>query len=67
MRWAKGANPLFNSAKISSIADAYTLIETFTREFGQLLLQGAGGEAKRKKLAEMDIQSNERLCETRYG
>lgn len=67
MRWAKGANPVFNSAKVSSIGDAYALVETFTREFGQLLIQGAGGEEKRKKLADMDIQSNERLCESRYG
>lgn len=67
MRWAKGANPVFNSAKVSSIGDAYALVETFTREFGQLLIQGAGGEEKRQKLVEVEIQSNERLCEARYG
>jgi len=67
MRWAKGANPVFNSAKVSSIGDAYALIETFTREFGQLLLQGAGGEEKRPKLPEQEIRANETLCETRFG
>ena len=67
MRWAKGANPVFNSAKVSSIGDAYALIETFTREFGQLLLQAAGGEEKRAKLPEQEIQSNETLCENRFG
>lgn len=67
MRWAKGANPVFNSAKVSTIGDAYALIETFAREFGQLLLNGAGGEDKRPKLPEQQIQANETLCESRFG
>lgn len=67
MRWAKGANPVFNSAKVSSIGDAYALSEIFTREFSRLLLQGAGGEEKRAKLPKQEIESNENLCETRFG
>lgn len=67
MRWAKGANPVTNSAKVSTIGHAYALIETFTREFGQLLLNGAGGEEKRPKLPEQQIQANETLCESRFG
>lgn len=67
LRWAKGANPIFNSAKVSSIGDAYALIETFTREFGQLLLNGVGGEEKRPKLPEQQIEANEALCESRFG
>lgn len=67
LRWAKGANPVTNSAKVSTIGDAYALIETFTREFGQLLLQGAGGPDKRQKLPDAQINANENMCEARYG
>lgn len=67
MRWAKGANPAFNSAKVSSIGDAYALLDTFTREFGQLLLQGSSKEKTRQKLADDRIAQNEALCDSRYG
>lgn len=67
MRWAKGANPVFNSAKVSSIGDAYALLDTFTREFGQLLLQGANKDKTRQKLADDRIAVNEALCDSRYG
>jgi hypothetical protein len=67
MRWAKGANPVTNSAKVSTIGDAYALIETFTREFGQLLMQGAGGPEKRQKLPDAQINVNEGICESRFG
>lgn len=67
MRWAKGANPVFNSAKVSSIGDAYDLVDTFARDFGNLLLQGASKVKTRKKLASALIAQNEALCETRYG
>ncbi|MEY2866425.1 MAG: hypothetical protein RIQ43_451 [Pseudomonadota bacterium] len=67
MRWAKGANPVTNSAKVSTIGDAYALIETFTREFGQLLMQGAGGPEKRQKLPDAQINVNEGMCKSRFG
>ena len=67
MRWAKGANPVFNSAKVSSIGDAYALLDTFTREFGQLLLQGTSKVKTRQKLTDDLITANETLCESRYG
>jgi len=67
MRWAKGANPVFNSAKVSSIGDAYALVDTFTREFGQLLLQGTSKVKTRQKLSSDLITANETLCESRYG
>jgi hypothetical protein len=67
MRWAKGANPVFNSAKVSSIGDAYDLVDTFTREFGQLLLQGTSKVKIRQKLPDDLIEANETLCESRYG
>ena len=67
MRWAKGANPVTNNAKVSTIGDAYALIETFTREFGQLLIQGTGGPEKRQKLPDAQINVNEDMCESRFG
>jgi hypothetical protein len=67
MRWAKGANPVFNSAKVSSIGDAYDLVDTFTREFGQLLLHGTSKVKVRQKLLNDLIEANESLCESRYG
>ncbi len=67
MRWAKGANPLLNSAKISTIGDAYDLVDTFAREFGKLLLQGTSKGDSRKKLPRELIAANETLCESRFG
>lgn len=67
MRWAKGANPIFNSAKVSTIGDAYELLDTFTREFGQLLLQGSSTVKTRNKLDAGRIAQNEAVCESRYG
>ena len=67
MRWAKGANPLFNSAKVSTIGDAYALLDTFAKEFTYWLVQDADGNGRRPKLAEDRIEANESLCEARYG
>jgi hypothetical protein len=67
MRWAKGANPVMNSAKVSTIGDAYELVGTFAREFGQLLLQGASKARTREKLPADLIAANEVLCESRFG
>lgn len=67
MRWAKGANPLLNSAKVSTIGDAYALVDTFAREFGQLLLQGTSEVKTREKLPDDLIAANEALCESRFG
>lgn len=67
MRWAKGANPVLNGAKVSTIGDAYDLVDTFAREFGQLLLQGASKVRTREKLPSERIAANRALCETRYG
>lgn len=67
MRWAKGANPVFNSAKVSTIGDAYALLDTFTREFGQLLIQGSGNIKAREKLTNNRIAENEALCDRQFG
>lgn len=67
LRWAKGANPVFNSGKVSTIADAYELVETFSREFSELLLEGANEVRAREKLSDADIDSNEALCLSNYG
>lgn len=67
MRWAKGANPVLNSAKVSTIGDAYGLVSTFAREFGQLLLQGSSKVKTREKLPDDLIAANQALCESRFG
>lgn len=67
MRWAKGANPAINSGKVSTIADAYELVETFSKEFSLLLLEGANNVKTRNKLTENEIKNNEALCLARYG
>jgi hypothetical protein len=67
MRWAKGANPVLNSAKVSTIGDAYDLVDTFAREFGQLLLHGTSKVKTREKLPGDLIAANEVLCESRFG
>lgn len=67
MRWAKGANPVLNSAKVSTIGDAYGLMSTFAREFGQLLLQGSSKTRTREKLPDDLIAANRALCESRFG
>ncbi|WP_297798842.1 DUF3313 family protein [Arenimonas sp. GDDSR-1] len=67
IRWAKGANPVTTSAKISSIGDAYALVETFSREFTELLLNDKGNGPVRAKLPAPEIQSNENLCLKRFG
>lgn len=67
MRWAKGANPVLNSARISSVGDAYALLDTFAKEFTYWLVQDADGDGKRPKLPNARIEANESLCEARYG
>lgn len=67
MRWAKGANPLLNGARVSSIGDAYALLDTFAKEFTYWLVQDADGDGRRPKLPSVQIEANESLCEARYG
>lgn len=67
MRWAKGANPVLNSARISSVGDAYALLDTFAKEFTYWLVQDADGDGRRPKLSNARIAANESLCEARYG
>lgn len=67
MRWAKGANPVLNSARISSIGDAYALLDTFAKEFTYWLVQDADGDGRRPKLPNERIEANESLCEACYG
>ena len=67
MRWAKGANPVLNSAKVSTIGDAYDLVDTFAKEFGKLLLQGTSKVRTREKLPGELIAANKELCESRFG
>lgn len=40
MLWAKGANALFSSPRVSAASDAYDLAEEFGGDFGHLLVKG---------------------------
>lgn len=40
MLWARGANALFSSARVSKASDAYELADTFGDDFGALLVKG---------------------------
>lgn len=40
MLWAKGANALFTSPRMSKTGDAYSLVEEFGGDFGALLVKG---------------------------
>jgi hypothetical protein len=67
VRWAKGANPVINSGAISTISDAYELVDTFAKEFTALLFEDDTGRLLRPKLAANAIDANERLCIARFG
>ncbi len=67
LRWAKGANPVFNSAKVSTIGDAYDLVDAFAREFTALLVQTPGINPKRRKLDRLLIEKNQMACLQHYG
>jgi uncharacterized lipoprotein YmbA len=67
MRWAKGANPVLNGASVSSIADAYDLLDLFSREFTELLVEDENNQPGRPKLPEADIETNQTLCTTNFG
>ncbi|CAH1654414.1 MULTISPECIES: DUF3313 domain-containing protein [unclassified Chelatococcus] len=40
MLWARGANALFSSARVSKASDAYDLADSFGEDFGSLLVKG---------------------------
>lgn len=67
LRWAKGANPVFNGAKVSTIGDAYDLVDSFARDFTALLVQPPGDGPKRSKLDQSQIEKNELLCLQNFG
>jgi len=67
LRWAKGANPVFNGAKVSTIGDAYDLVDSFAKDFTALLVQPPGDAPKRSKLDQSQIEKNELLCLQNFG
>lgn len=67
VRWAKGANPVLNSGAISTISDAYELVDTFAKEFTALLFEDDTGKMLRPKLTAGAIDANERLCTASFG
>jgi len=68
-RWSKGANPVLDDARISSIGDAYQLADTFADAFARTLIKPT--EALKKKprvrLAPALITRNQKLCDARFG
>ena len=68
-RWAKGANPIFNRAKVSLIGDAYQLAGSFAKNFAKTLLLAARVDPS-KALARLDrkaVKTNQLLCDAQFG
>jgi len=68
-RWSKGANPILDDARISSIGDAYQLADTFADSFARTLIQPTDAHKKkpRVRLASDLITRNQQRCDARFG
>jgi len=68
LRWAEGANPVTEGARVSRIGDAYQLAGDFADDFAEALNdpQGRGAEG-RARLDAVTIEANRALCLARFG
>lgn len=67
-RWSRGANPVFNDAKVSSIGDAYQLAASFASDFSSALIKPSGPREKlRPRLDKTTIAANRAACLARFG
>lgn len=68
LRWAEGANPVTEGARVSRIGDAYQLAGDFADDFADALRDplGRGGEP-RPRLDAAAIEAHRALCFARYG
>jgi hypothetical protein len=68
LRWAEGANAVTDSAKVSTIGDAYQLAAQFAADFSDHLIDPKGSAAsKRPRLSDTVIQGNYARCHARFG
>jgi len=68
LRWAEGANPITEGAKVSTIGDAYQLAGDFAKDFVKALVDPNGDESpNRDKLATDAVAANKALCLARFG
>ncbi len=69
MRWARGANPITHSAKLSSIGDAWQLARQFGDQFARILLDRDPKVAGTQHPgADASVRSaNRTLCAQRFG
>lgn len=69
MRWARGANPVTNSEKLSSIGDAWQLAKKFGDEFARAILDADTRVSgiQHPKASESVRSSNRALCDQRFG
>lgn len=64
LRWAEGANPVTEGARVSRIGDAYQLAD----DFAEALHDPQGREAEgRSRLDAATVEANRALCLARYG
>ncbi|MFN8768668.1 MAG: DUF3313 family protein [Lysobacteraceae bacterium] len=68
LRWAEGANPVTEDAKLSRIGDAYQLAGDFADDFAAALVdpRAAAGD-RRPRLDEATIDANRAACLARFG
>jgi len=68
LRWAEGANPVTEGARVSRIGDAYQLAGDFADDFAEALHDPQGREAEgRSRLDAATVEANRALCLARYG
>lgn len=68
LRWAEGANPVTEGARVSRIGDAYQLAGDFADDFSDALIDPLGREGERRpRLPAAQIEANEALCLARFG
>jgi len=68
LRWAEGANPVTEDAKVSRIGDAYQLAGDFADDFAAGLVdpRAAAGD-RRPRLDEATVDANRVACLARFG
>lgn len=68
IRWARGANPIVNSERISAIGDSWQIARKFGEEVAEAIVSNdQEGGVNRKRLDDLKIQSNHELCNRTYG
>ncbi len=69
MHWARGANSVMNSAKLSTIGDAWQLARQFGDQFARAILDTNGKRAGvQHVLADASVRATNRsLCAQRFG